>query len=108
MELIESKISDKENSVMYQLISHEGEVAHGYIFNREINPIEVYVNKEYQSNGYGKLLFKSLLKILKDNGLKGIIFILDESNFKIINIIKDLGAVELGRNLPEIKFLLKL
>ena len=108
MELVELKVSDKENSVKYILKLDGLEIAHGYIFNREINPIEIYVERDYQSNGYGKLLFNSLLNILKKSGLKGLIFKLDENNFKIINIVKKFGAVEIGRELPEIKFLLKL
>ena len=105
MELVKLNISDKENSVKYKLLSNEAEVAHGYIFNREINPIEIYVEKEYQSNGFGKFLFKSLLEILKSNGLTGIVFLLDENNLKIINIIKKSGAVEVGRSFSKIKFI---
>lgn len=108
MELVELKVSDKEKSVKYKLMSSGKEVAHGYIFSRETNPIEIYVEKDYQSNGYGKLLFNSLVNVLKKKGLKGLIFQLDESNFKIINIIKKYGAVEISRNMTEIKFLLKL
>lgn len=108
MELIELEVSDKENSVKYNLISNGQEIAHGYIFNRDINPIEIFVEEKYQSNGYGKYLFNSLLKILKNNGEKGIIFQLDESNFKMINIIKGSGAVEIGKNISEIKFMLKI
>ena len=107
MELVELKVSDKENSIKYKLLSEDKEVAHGYIFNRETNPIEIYVEQDYQSNGYGKLLFTSLLNVLKNKGLKGAIFQLDENNYKIINIIKNAGGVEIGRNLPVIKFLLK-
>lgn len=107
MELVELKVSDKENSVKYKLVSEDKELGYGYIFDRETNPIEVFVEKEYRSNGYGKLLFNSLLKILKSKGLKGTIFVIDVENFSMLNIIKQAGAVELSRNLDDIKLLLK-
>ena len=85
MELIQLKISDKENSVKYVLMLHGKEIGYGYIFNKEINPIEIYIDENYQSNGYGKIFFNSLLNVLKGKGLKGLIFELDETNYKIIN-----------------------
>lgn len=108
MELKELKISDKENSVKYILLVQGREVGFGYIFNREVNPIEIYIENDFQSNGYGKLLFNSLLKILKDSGLKGLKFELDENNGRLISVIKQAGAVEIGRDLPKIKFIIKL
>ena len=108
MELIELKTSDKENSVKYLLKSNDNEIGYGYIFAKEINPIEIYIYENYQSNGYGKLLFNSLLNILKNKGLKGILFEIDESNYRFINIIGQAGAREFGRNSPIIKFVLKL
>ena len=108
MELIELEMSDKENSVKYVLIVNSEEVGYGYIFNRETNPIEVYIDDNYQSNGYGKLLLNSLLNILKEKGLKGVTFKLDENDYRFINIIKQAGAVEVGRQFPDIKFIIKL
>lgn len=108
MELIELKSSDKENSVKYLLVLEGKEIGSGYIFEREINPIEVYIAKEHQSNGYGKKLFNSLLKVLRGKGLKGVIFKINENNYRFINIIGKAGGVEIGRDFPEIKFVIKL
>lgn len=107
MELVELKISDKENAVKYVLRVKDEEVGYGYIFNREVNPIEVYVGKDYQSNGYGKFIFNSLLNVLRGKNLKGIIFEVDAGNFRFINIVKQAGALELGR-FPKVKLALKL
>lgn len=108
MELKELKISDKENSFKFVLIVNDKEVGFGYIFNREINPIEVYIEKEFQSNGYGKFLFNSLLSILKEKGLKGMLFKINESNYKFINIIQKAGAQIIGKQDLDIKFVLKI
>ena len=108
MELVKLSTSDKDDSVKYVLKLNGKEIGHGYIFSREINPIEIYIEKDYQSNGCGKFLFSSLLNILKASGLKGIIFELDENCYKFINIIKQSGAIEVGRQLPKIKFIVKL
>lgn len=108
MELIKSKTSDKENSVKYVLMDMNEEIGYGYIFDREINPIEIYINENFQSNGYGKFLFNSLLSILKKSNLKGLIFEINQSNYKFINIITQCGAIEFGRQLPNIRFVIKL
>ena len=44
MELVELKISDKENSVKYALMVNGKNVGSGYIFSRETNPIEIYTS----------------------------------------------------------------
>ena len=107
MELVESKVSDKENSVKYVLILNDKEIGVGYIFSRETNPIEIYISEDYQSNGYGKFLFNSLLKILKSRNLKGVIFSIDKDNYRFINIIGQAGAIEFGRDGVKHNFALK-
>ena len=108
MELKELSFSDKENSVKFVLMNSGEEVGYGYIFSREINPIEIYINEENQSSGYGKFLFNSLLNILREHGLKGVVFQLNESDYRFINIIRKAGAVEIGRQFSEMKFIIKL
>ena len=108
MELVELKVSDKENAIKYVLIVNDKEIGVGYIFSREINPIEIYIVEDYQSNGYGKFLFNSLLNILKSRNLKGIIFSIDKNNYRFINIIGQAGAIEFGRDGAKINFALKL
>ena len=108
MELIELKNSDKENSIKYLLKNNDEELGCGYIFNKELNPIEIYIEEKHQSNGYGKFFFNSLLKIFKDNGVKGMIFEVDRNNFKFMNIIQKAGGREVGRELLTIKYVIKL
>ena len=108
MELIELQTSDKENSVKYLLMLTNNEIGYGYIFDRETNPIEIYIDEKHRSNGYGKIFFNSLLKILKNKGLKGVLFKVDRNNYRFINIIQNAGAFEIGRELLEIKYAIKL
>lgn len=108
MEILRVNVSDKENSLKYVLKIQDIEIGCGYIFNREINPIEIYIYEEYQSNGYGKILFKALLEIVKEQGVMGMIFELEEYQFRFINIISQSGALQIGRNDSKIKYLLKI
>ena len=108
MELIQLQTSDKENSVKYLLKLDGKDIGYGYIFDRENNPIEIFIAEEHQSNGYGKIFFNSLLKIVKNKGLKGVLFKVDRSNYRFINIIQKAGAFEIGREALEIKYAIKL
>lgn len=105
---IKSEKSDKENSYKYVLIVQDKQIGFGYIFKRETNPIEIYIDKEYQSNGYGKFLFNALAKEAKNQGLKGMIFELNENQYRFINIISQVGAVQIGKNKDKVKLILKL
>lgn len=108
MQIVKSEKSDKENSYKYVLKVRGKQIGLGYIFNREINPIEIYVDKEHQSNGYGKYLFNALAKEAKNRGMKGMIFELHESQYRFINIISQAGAMQFGKNEGIVKFVLKL
>lgn len=108
METIKSEKSDKENSYKYVLIVQDKQIGFGYIFNREINPIEIYIDKENQSNGYGKYLFNALLEEAKNQGVKGMIFEINENQYRFINIILQAGAMQFGKNKDIVKLVLKL
>ncbi len=108
MKVVKTKISDKDNSVKYLFKVEDEEVGHGYIFNREVNPIEVYIDEQFQSNGYGKKLFKVLLKEIKDKGIKGIIFSISNEQQRFANIISQAGAVEVSRNGKITEYVLKI
>lgn len=108
MEIIKSDKSDKENSYKYVLKVQDKQIGFGYIFHREINPIEIYIDKEYQSNGYGKFLFNALVKEAKSQGLKGMIFELNENQYRFITIILQAGAAQISKNNDKVKLCLKL
>ena len=108
MENIKSEKSDRENSYKYVLEVQDKQIGFGYIFNREINPIEIYIDKQYQSNGYGKFLFNELIKEAKNQGMEGMIFELNENQYRFINIILQAGAMQFGKNKDTVKFVLKL
>ncbi len=108
MELLKLKISDKQNSVKYLLKKDSITIGCGYVFNREINPIEIYIDEKNQSNGYGKLLFNDLIKVLKKGKTPGAIFELPQTNFKMVNIISQAGGVQIFQNKDTIKFIIKL
>ncbi len=108
MELLKLKISDKQNSVKYLLKKDGIEIGRGYVFNREINPIEIYIDEKYQSNGYGKFLFNGLINVLKKEKTPGALFELPQTNYKMINIISQAGGVQISNNNNNVKFIIKL
>ncbi len=108
MRILQTKISDKENSIKYVLDIDDKVVGFGYIINRDINPIEIYIDKQYQSNGYGKSLFLGLLDKVRKQGVKGMIFELSEKQYRLKNIILQAGAELIGHNGGVSKFILKI
>mgnify|MGYP002626070778 CR=1 FL=1 len=108
MRIFQTKISDKENSIKYVLEIDDKIVGLGYIINRDINPIEVYIDKHYQSNGYGKCLFLDMLDKVRKQGVKGLIFELSEEQYRVKNIILQVGAELVGHNNGMSKFILKI
>ena len=91
------------------LLKRDGkEIGYGYIFDRETNPIEIYIHEQYRSYGYGKYLFSQLLKIAKEWGVTGMLFEVEESNYRFITILGQSGAKHIGKNDGIIKFVLKI
>ncbi len=108
MELLKLKNSDKQNSVKYLLKKDGITIGCGYVFNREINPIEIYIDEKHQSNGYGKLLFNNLIKVLKKEKTPGAIFVLPQTNYKMINIVSKAGGVQISQDNNNVKLIIKL
>lgn len=98
MQIVKCKESDKENSIKYLLTQDNKEIGCGYIFAREINPIEIYIIEEMRSNGYGKLLFTKLLQIVYDSGRINLVFDIELQNYRMNNILSSLGAQHVGTN----------
>lgn len=108
MEIVKANTSDQEDSIKYLLTFQGKEVGYGYLFDRAINPIEIYITKEYQSNGCGKFLFQYLAEVMKKQGDTGMIFELTKDQIRFQNIIMQAGAVQVGAYKDKIKYILKL
>ena len=97
-----------QDSFRYSLKLDGKEIGYGYIYDREINPIEIYIDEQYRSNGYGKYLFSQLQQIAKERGVGGMIFEVAEANYRFIAIIGQVGAKQIGKNGAAVKFILKI
>lgn len=95
MDIIKCDMSDRINSDKYILQDNEKQIGYGYIIDSEINPIDIFINEEERSNGYGELLFSQLLKIIKQDNKKPLIFEVKKTNYRISNIISKLGALHI-------------
>ena len=108
MQVLQLDSSDKENSTKFVIEIDNKEVGFGYLFEKDVNPIEIYVEKEHQSNGYGKALFKTILEVAKKRNIKGMIFEVEESQFQFQNIIMQLGAKQISKKNNTIKYILQI
>ena len=106
MQIIKCTNSDKPNTEKYIMKINNQEIGFGYLIETEINPIEIFINEDQRSNGYGKLLFAKLLQICKEKGLKVLFFELKNEDYRMIIIITSLGARHIGTNYGINKFVL--
>ena len=108
MKIKQQKVSEIQNSTKFVLEKNNEIIGRGYIIKREINPIEVYIVPEHQSNGYGKYLFAYLFNQTKNKGNKALFFELSEDQTRFRNIIVKHGALEVGKNGNKTKYVLKI
>jgi len=79
-------VLEKENNIM----------GYGFITKEEKNKIMISIKEEYQSNGYGKTLFKNMLNELTKIGYKEIKLTIPIENYRIKNIILQCNGLQLS------------
>ena len=83
-----------DDDVVYEYLVNNIIVGYGILRNNEFDMIQIYIDKKYQDNHYGSALFKHML--IEAN--KQVCVSVEEDNIKIIKIIKNNNAKEIGRN----------
>lgn len=79
------------------LVVREDEMSlYGFITKEEKNKIMISIKEEYQSNGYGKTLFKNMLNELTKIGYKEIKLTIPIENYRIKNIILQCNGLQLS------------
>lgn len=74
----------------------------------DINMIYLMIYEQYRGNGYGTILLKNILSMLKDKAYKEIILEFENSNQKCINLISKFGAVQLSTKDNLVRYLLPI
>ena len=87
-----------KKDILYSLEINNQNIGNGIIRNND--KIEVYILKEYQSQGYGTMLFKFLLKTIN----KEITIDLKIENIKMRKIIEKYNGVEVSRTEQIVKY----
>jgi len=77
-----------------------------YSSDLDVNMIYFMVYDQYRGNGYGSILLKNLLFILKNEQHKEIILEFENSNKKCINLISKFGAIQLSTRDNLVRYLL--
>lgn len=72
----------------------------GYLFlnseHSSRNNFYMKIMEDYQSNGYGKKLFKDVMSLLSDRNYKEIFINVEADNTRMINILKQNNSFELS------------
>lgn len=106
---VKQSISDKDNSNKYLFKAGNKELGYAYIFhNKSINNVYFFINPQFRSNGYGFLLFKNVIKELKNTtNYSHINLDIEQSNPHANNIIGKCGGLILSKD-SQTHWLLKL
>lgn len=104
------KLNLNDNQKAYFLKSEDEYIGFGTIlFNSSNNNIiYIFVQEKYRSKGYGALLFKSLIDILKRSNYNDLIFDLTKDQNHIKSIVSRFGAVQISNKNEIEKYILKL
>ena len=89
---------DREKVDLFSYKKDDTLIGYAFVKKDNINIDNIYIKifDKYQSNGYGKSLFNELIKVLKERKFKEIILNIDKDNYKMINILKNNGGLELS------------
>ena len=82
----------------YKFFKDERFIGIAAINRDEEDKIYIYIKQELRGNGFGKLLFKELLKELKNKGIKSVKVKIDRKNIQIFKIIVDCGGINLSND----------
>ena len=107
----ELNINDTNEKEVYILKINNQIVGFGYILTnpqKENNIISFFIKKEHQSNGYGTILFKNLLNIIKEKGHKKIELTIEKENYKTINIIEKFNGIHISTNMNLVKYIIPI
>lgn len=96
MQIYKCKNSDREDMEKYILKDGDTQLGYAYFKQEKINPIEIFIDEDKRSQGFGKELFVQMVKIAKEKGLNSLMFEIKNENYRMINIIASFGGVPLG------------
>lgn len=105
---LNEEIYVKDNSLVYILEKDHQIIGYGFLNNKKKNKIEILIKDEYQSNGYGKVLFEKMLEELKEIGDRDVKLTISKDNYKIKNIIKLFNGILLSNYNGKEEYLIPL
>jgi len=96
-EKISSINKDIENYDVYIFKFNDNVLGYGLIKKEknDINNIYLYILEEHRGYGYGNMLFKKLLEVLKNANFEEIMIDIDITNYRMINIVNKNNSIEL-------------
>lgn len=97
---------DKKDEV-YALIKDKKIIGIGIIYIDK-NTINLCISENYQSNGYGTILFKNLLKKLKEYNYKEICIQVQRENVKLRKIIEKYENINISTNNGILEYIVKI
>lgn len=94
-------ITLKEPTYLYLLKLNDKTIGYGNIAkqnNKEKNVLYIYIIEQYRGNGYGKFLFKELLKEAKNFGYKDITLYTNSSDLVMRRLITNNLGIKISQD----------
>lgn len=115
-EEFEKTIPNKiEEGTLIYVLKEKDILGYGFIKKVSKNPICVYVLDKYRGNGYGTILFRNLLDVIKKNSIdeelqdkKEIYFTLSKEEGRIHRIIRRSGGMVVFEDGNSVSYVLPL
>lgn len=105
---LKEEVDIKDNSLVYILEKDHQIIGYGFLNNEKENRIEILIKDEYQSNGYGKILFEKMIEELKKIGDREVKLTISKDNYRIKNIIKSFNGIQLSNYNGKEEYLIPL
>ncbi len=83
-------------------------IGYGKITDNYNRRIEIYIEKDYRGNGYGKILFGRMIEVVKKLNLKDICITFSKQNIQMNKIVSDFGGKQVSVDDDMIKYILPL
>ncbi|MCI9110412.1 MAG: GNAT family N-acetyltransferase [Bacilli bacterium] len=83
-------------------------IGYGKIIDDYNNRIEIYIEKNYRGNGYGKLLFGKMLEKVKTLNIRHIYVTLDKKNVQMIKILSYFNGKHVSTDDDTLKYIVPL
>lgn len=93
---------------IYKLVKDDKIIGYGTINKDKENIIYVFIEQDLRGNGYGKILFSEMIKIIEKLGYKDVKIIFKRENIQMLKITEKMGGLHLSSKEGEVQYLIPI